>query len=675
MTNWPMQQQILVPTTPMYNDPGIHQPQMLVQTSNPSPIPPQAYSPSDVYVEDVYANYNEDNEGTQETHDELDSHNALAEGQKRLSAFQRLGPLTQPKKPKLTINLQLNKKESVREVVDLTDDSQTQEYVPVHLRQNIITSTDEIVMKYLILWPWKRTVGKRRSVTIRSSKSVMILEQEQMEEFYERDSQFIQVSITGYPSTWTKEMVLDTLLDRLKGLSFIPCFIEFTQEECKFLVIRSRVALVAIHKLCFTIRNDDVKLIITLSLINLTLKHIDFLPRLVLRKKLTMNYDGGDSLNFKAFTLQDDVSHFIYFPLSRSTNQSELIQLQSTITWQHIASLNLSYNKMTSIDSFNLSKVTPKLKHLDLSYNYLEKLTILLSIRDLPLHSIKVEGNPLCHDYIDPTHYVKVIRMMFPAIKEIDGIPIQLKGDLPAYKKIYCPEEVKPLVDKFLDVYFPLLEAQEEDRLAIKDLYEKNAMFTVIYKYKFIYRFFRKISHRNRFFDDGEKEVVEGASAIAKAVSSWPNMKYDPFSFSIDVVYHSDSTTVLRINGILKLTTESLADDEHIIAFAKTIALRTTDGAEYKISNELVLWDEPNVEHTKSAFQMTRVRAKQLNLKLEETPNDDLKAKLVEIFTQLTDLDSKASERCLDLKGWNIKAALEYFMQLLRLDDLGSLTN
>lgn len=35
-------------------------------------------------------------------------------GQKRVSAFQRLGPQTQPKTPKITINLNLQNEEPVR---------------------------------------------------------------------------------------------------------------------------------------------------------------------------------------------------------------------------------------------------------------------------------------------------------------------------------------------------------------------------------------------------------------------------------------------------------------------------------------------------------------------------------------------------------------------------------
>lgn len=55
-------------------------------------------------------------------------------------------------------------------------------------------------------------------------------------------------------------------------------------------------------------------------------------------------------------------------------------------------------------------------------------MTTLLSCRELSLRSIKLEGNPLCRDYIDPAEYVRIIRMIFTEIVEI--VSIILNDDL-----------------------------------------------------------------------------------------------------------------------------------------------------------------------------------------------------------------------------------------------------
>jgi hypothetical protein len=49
----------------------------------------------------------------------------------------------------------------------------------------------------------------------------------------------------------------------------------------------------------------------------------------------------------------------------------------------------------------------------------------LIRLRCLPLKTIKLEGNPLCHNFIDSEYYVKVLRTMFHSLMEIVSILTQ----------------------------------------------------------------------------------------------------------------------------------------------------------------------------------------------------------------------------------------------------------
>ncbi|KAJ8719796.1 hypothetical protein PYW08_011971 [Mythimna loreyi] len=638
---------------------------ILVQTDDPIDVQ-QPYSPSDIYSEQASLELPEGDA-------ELTEQNQP--GQKRLSAFQRLGPVTQPKKPKITINLNLTKDQPVREVVNETDDD-PEKYTPVHLRKDMLTSTDETVMRFLPAWPWRKNVAVRRSATARTSRSVMILEQEKMEEAYEKENIYIQISVKGYPSTWTKERVLDAVLESVKGYSLIPCFAEFTQHECKFLVLRSRSALIVLHKTGFYIHKDGVELTITISLPVLNDK-LDFIPRIVLRKRIIMSFMDR-KVNLSAFTMQDDISHFIYFPLNRVVNQRDCIHLQTSIDWNRLVDLDLSHNRLTTLSGFDLINVTPNLKHLNLSHNCLEKITVLLNDRLLPLKTIHLEGNPLCHDYIDPEHYVKVIRMLFPAVVEIDGVPVHRKGELPAHKQNYCPEDAQEVTEKFLEIFFPLLDSGSEHRSLLQEMYEEDAMLTVTYCYKLrysqIYRNYRNLFLYARFLDEGETDTVVGAMAITKLLNRWPQTEHDPLTFSVDTLYHTETTTILRVSGILKLTSESLAEDEHLLSFTRTVVLHSEDGAEYKIQNEMVYWSEPPPAAARLAFRVNTVPQKNSNLKIEATTDEDLRDKYLKIFMKMTTMDKKICERCLEVNDWNFKLALEHFTKLLKLNNLDSLT-
>ncbi|XP_063828584.1 uncharacterized protein LOC135077975 isoform X2 [Ostrinia nubilalis] len=634
------------------------------------------YSPSDVYADNLLGTSLNDEGATEEqATDGSESPDLCEPGQKRLSAFKRLGPVTQPKKPKLTINLLCNKDQSVREVVDETEEVEEEKYVPVHLRPEITMSTDEIVMKYIKHWPWKKPVQVRKTVTARNSKSVMILEHEQMSEIYDKNNVFIQITVTGYPPTWKKEKVLDILLDTVNGKIFVPCFIEFAPQECKFLVMRCRTALAVFHRLGFIIHKDGHELQISISHTELTLNQLDFIPKNVLKKILVSGHSGERSLDLSDFTTKEDISHFIYYPLNRINNQMDIVHVQSTVAWEYLTDINLSHNRLTSIEGFNLPSITPRLKFLDLSYNCIEKATLLIKCRSLSLRTIKLEGNPLCNDYTDPERYVKVLKLMFPTLIEIDGIPIKLPGEIPSFKNNYCPEAATEVIEKFLEVYFPILDSVD-DRELIRELYHERACMTITTRYKLryspVFRSFRTLFHRARVPDEGAFDAVEGSRDIAKLAAKWPALEHDPFTFRVDVLMHDDFVTIFKIGGLVRLTAETLAEDEHLLAFSRTFVLHSFDGAEYKIANEMVYWDEPTEEYAHTAFR-TAVKPKRLSLKLD-TPDEDLKKQLLEIFMRLTDTDKSTSEKCLEQKEWNLKSALEYFMKLLKLDDLENLT-
>ncbi|XP_068631025.1 uncharacterized protein [Battus philenor] len=637
-----------------------------VNTDIPGPAITQPYSPSEIFNENREDSTKED----AKVRAVSSSPDMFEPGQKRLSAFKRLGPLTQTKKPKLTINVSLGKEHNVREVVGETQEPQIPECIPFHEREDIVTSSDEIVKRYLPHWPWKNRIIVKREVSARVSKSAMMMEQEQMEEIYENNNIFVQVAVKGYPSTWTKEDVLDTLLENLAGKSFIPCFIEFTPLQCKFLVVRCRSALVAIHKLGFCVQKYDVVLSITISNINMSLKNLDFTPKYVLQKRIAMGIDNETKLSLKAFTLQSDISHFIYFPLNRVNNQMGIMELRSYHEWRNLRELDLSDNRLTTLDGFDLQQATPQLYSLNISNNYIAKITVLLQCRELPLKSLTLEGNPLCTDYTNPDDYVKVLRMMFPMLKKIDGLPVVLKGNMPLIQKNFCFHEAKDVVEKFLEVYFPIIDSEPSERYIIKSMYDNDAILTITHQPKLglsaVHWHFRSLFNSGRKNSKNEKDCVTSKQNIVKFLSKWPNLKHDPTTFTVDVLWHSDTTTILRVGGVVKITSETLAVDEHVLAFTRTFLLHTSNGCEYKIRNEMLYWELPTDEYTKNAFRITLPKST-LTTELKTPPDKIMKENLIKIFMKLTELERSPSKRCLEEKDWNLKDALDFFVKLVKL--------
>ncbi|GBP74853.1 hypothetical protein EVAR_55351_1 [Eumeta japonica] len=106
-----------------------------------------------------------------------DSPDFLEANGSRVSAFERLGPISQPKKPKLTINLLFSKDQPVREVVDETKQEikevSPERYIPVHERRELLLSIDEMVIKYLPLWPWKKQHFTKLIARLRERKDII----------------------------------------------------------------------------------------------------------------------------------------------------------------------------------------------------------------------------------------------------------------------------------------------------------------------------------------------------------------------------------------------------------------------------------------------------------------------------------------------------------------------
>ncbi|XP_037293284.1 nuclear RNA export factor 2 [Manduca sexta] len=624
------------------------------------------YSPSDIY-EDSMTNYSDGS-----SDHELDWNSNTEE--KQSNVYDRLGP-PKPKVPNLTINLQMEESHTDRKVV-VENVEDTLKYLPVDLREDIKTSRDPIVTTFLKSWPWKKSITVKKTISGRHFLAFTQQEQDKIQEVYDKPDTFVQVSITGYPSTWDKEDVLDCIIESVRGRTFIPCFVEFSKDECKFLVLQCRHALTALHNYGFNIRKDKVDLEITISLTSVTLQTLDFVPKLILRKIIASRYDGENKLNLKEFTLKKDISHFVYFPLNRKNNQMQIIDFAGSVAWDYIVELDLSHNRLTSIAGFDLAEITPRLRYLNLSHNLFDRLSVLICCRELNLESIVLEGNPVCNNYTDPNLYVEVIKTLFPTVTIIDGVLMPTKGQMPTFQRNYCPEEAKSVVEMVLEVYFPLLEASKEQRVSITHLYDEHASMTITFRNKLrfspSYRKYQELLLRARCLEDGRVDSIEGVTNITKHMNKWPELEHDPTTFTVDVMHHTDTTTVIRVTGLLKLIAATLAEEEHLLAFTKTFILKTTDGVGYKIMNQMVYWDEPTKEYA-NGFKDTTVNRKNLSLKLDTAPNEELKEKFIEIFMKLANVDRTIIEKCLIMKDWHFKNALEHFIKLLRLDALDSL--
>lgn len=544
----------------------------------------------------------------------------------KISVFTRLGPVSAPKRPKLTINITMNKEDSVR---DVTENAVEVNKLDVYKRDYIINSKNDIVQKYLRLWP--KADGKFiRQMELKSFNDY--------ERFY-FDTVFYKITVTGYPrNNFTKEDVLNVIIDVIEDRNFVPCFIEFSEKQCSFLVVRCQKALTQLYKFRLRVTKENYVLRFSISKLDINVNHLDFIPRLVVRKLILKN-SFENRLDLSAFCLQPDISHFVYFPLYHIGNQSELSVIEST-TFKNIVELNLSNNKLTTLKGFNLLENAPKLKVLDLSNNYLERFGELICCKGLLLRSLNLEGNMLCQNFIQTSEYIQCSKMLFPTLIVLDGVELTSANSLPTVKQNYCQESAESVVSKYLEVYYPLIDTPGSDRMLLAGVYHEEAVFSISCRSRLRNHphisYFRKLFLRITDLRNGIIDPIKGAHNIVTLLCRWPDTQHDPSTFHTDVLYHNEKSTLVRIDGVFKIPSLSLADDEPMVFFSRTVLLTTKDEVNYLIKNEMITWDAPSESYCMFAFKVNRALPRKPSLNLESLPNEELKEQLVKIFMKIT---------------------------------------
>ncbi|CAH2041132.1 unnamed protein product, partial [Iphiclides podalirius] len=291
----------------------------------------------------------------------------------------------------------------------------------------------------------------------------------------------------------------------------------------------------------------------------------------------------------------------------------DIVELQSAVEWRFLTDLVLSNNRITTVEGFDLGRAAPRLRRLDLSRNRLESFGALLDCRPLPLAALKLEGNPLCTDFTDPQRYLRAIRMLFPLIKEVDGVVLPMPGELPPIRGSYCPSGAELLVERFLEMFFPMLDRPPSERAALANLYAEDVDFSVTCREQPGAAAVRRAGggrrgRRGRGGGAGGAGAwrAAGREPLLALLASWPALLHDRGLLTADVLHHSESSTVVRIGGVAKITSQKLAVDEPTLAFGRTVLLRS-DGLEYRVRHELLCWDEPSEQFARRAFSATEV--------------------------------------------------------------------
>ncbi|XP_014242593.1 nuclear RNA export factor 2-like isoform X1 [Cimex lectularius] len=379
----------------------------------------------------------------------------------------------------------------------------------------------------------------------------------------------------------------------------------------------------------------------------------------------------------------DSMLSDIYVPLSVPQCASMVCDKILTKFIQKPQALLLSYNELDRLDVLEyFRKMSHGLNCLDLSFNNItwsgfEKIPFI-NIRELWL-----EGNPLYADFVhSSTELVKEIKRVIPSILKLDGVELgrTVPGDIVNLKTCFINGAYANFVDHFLHHYFSLFE---NSRDLLKRIYHPEALFSItvnhiesqttsgcqrINSYMKFNRNLISMSDIKKTYD----LVHYGPNDIVNMIKTFPNVRFDPFSFQVDVpITHFGKTNMVQINvcGIFRdLDSESSA----LFAFDRTFLLtRWIDQEEWKIVNDM--WAITNATSTmaKSSFRYAK-KPVQSDFAILLNPKMKGKEQLMKIFGKLTHMNSAWVQKFLSESSWNMELALLAFTDQYKANQIPS---
>ncbi|CAH1988237.1 unnamed protein product [Acanthoscelides obtectus] len=419
------------------------------------------------------------------------------------------------------------------------------------------------------------------------------------------------------PSNLSRNDLLTAVLDHVFPFDLIPVSYGKDNNNSNYFLARNCAA--AIQKLCKDHlivpnpynRSQPLRMEIILRYTTTTLFKVDVQKNIsaVLEKRFDPTRRCLDLTRF-----QDDPDLTEFCPLGQPKIMFFVLHLSKNLIPETYI---LRENKIRLLHSFDALKVCiSSIRSIDLGNNQIKDHSLLSPLVLYKLHHLVLDGNPLCEEYSsNPTQYMRDILNMFPHLETLDGVPLKV-NDLSATRPNFlCSLEGLDLINQFLEHYFTLYDSQ--NRGAIQNLYHPHAMFSMnstfhsnqasLAAYKYINRY-KSISRNLKMLADFSKSsefLFTRPAEITKALCSLPPTEHDPLSFKIDLVYHTDTTSVVCVNGVFREHPENLLDPERIYGFARTFVLSTAkilDGdVECLIINELY--------HVYNAFTFQRLSA------------------------------------------------------------------
>ncbi|XP_034341342.1 nuclear RNA export factor 2-like isoform X2 [Arvicanthis niloticus] len=370
----------------------------------------------------------------------------------------------------------------------------------------------------------------------------------------------------------------------------------------------------------------------------------------------------------------DLMNHNIDMILNRRSCMAATLQIIQE-DFPKLLSLNLSSNKLFQLDSlFDVVKMAPQLKILNLSKNMLRTAWELEKMKGLKLEQLWLEGNPLCSTFRDYSSYVSAVLDCFPELSCLDGRKLSPPAvmDIGEHqltkpcKDIFKGSEViKNQVEQFLQEYYLIYDS--EKRQDLLNIYHEQACFSLTIPFD---PSDPDLNNMSGYFKD-EKEMKNPKDChiqrqllkytkqdVVDCLRALPKTLHAFSSFQVNICFQMETTLCFSVSGLFKEVEDS--SKECVRAFMRIFTAIFGKSSNLCIVNDQLFVRNPSPDEIQGAFDIpSPTSCSSLKLVLSQEQQ-----RMVQAFSTQSGMKLEWSQKCLEDNKWDYARAAEVFTML-----------
>ncbi|XP_032599418.1 nuclear RNA export factor 2 isoform X2 [Drosophila grimshawi] len=388
-------------------------------------------------------------------------------------------------------------------------------------------------------------------------------------------------------------------------------------------------------------------------------------------------------LNLEQFQKADGLENVIVLLSSPKILQS-ILRMAARKFLGSCQDLRLGSNGIISLNSLRTLSLLGSLQALDLGYNWIHDLADIDVLREVPLKSLRLHGNPMCRKYPLPSAYIKAVKEICSGLLTLDDVDLSSRSGLAPQKDYLCDTAAYELTGE-LFLYPFLREFEQLDkRIHLRRFYSDKSIFTLTCSYDItrcarpsneLFKRINKYNYHSRNLLKNSRDTCRinvGAQDIMEVLMQLPVVTHDYVSLQTNVLHYDPNMAVIYVNGVLR------DEPELLLAFSRQFVLKVDAvglgvgkrARRMRIVNESFNIMNPAKKQLRDAFKF-QVVAEPTQLQSKEDSSVDGKEHKLHIFKELTGLRPKWCTRVVQEEAnWDFKLAIEHFLAMESANEL-----